>query len=149
MEHAYKSTRAKAWRNALVAVINAGLERDLFTLRARRIYGPEEETGAGGHAFAFEAGKIPALGWVSDAGFDELSFHVALWPTLDGERWVRCSNANRLAGEFFAYGWLERRRGLWLQTNSNPLSARRHRLAEVASLVVSPKGYADAGRFIL
>ena len=30
----YRTTRARAWRNLMVAAINAGLERDLFSLEA-------------------------------------------------------------------------------------------------------------------
>ena len=30
----YRTTRARAWRKLMVAAINAGLERDLFSLKA-------------------------------------------------------------------------------------------------------------------
>ena len=46
-------------------------------------------------SFVFDK-RASAIAWVGDAGFDELSIHVALWPTPDGERWVRVANAGQV-----------------------------------------------------
>ena len=135
------STRKKAWRNVMVAAINAGLDQKVFDLDA----GPE-----GVVQFRFEIEGVPAVAHVSNAGWDELSISVALWPTAEGERWVSCSNAGFLAGDCFAHGWLERRKGQWLQTPGRPeFQCRDARKATVEALAVKPNGYADHGRFMM
>jgi hypothetical protein len=48
---------------------------------------------------------------VHDAGFDELSIHVAVNPKDD---WVKASNAGFNAGDLFASTWLEREKGAWI-----------------------------------
>jgi hypothetical protein len=139
----------------MVSAINAGLQQRLFSLLPgdNRWLGFDAANNRNqyqGHVFRFVIDNIPAIGSVTDAGFDELSIHVAFWPTPDGERWVKSSNAFFLAGELFAYGWLERRDGAWLQTASKPgLSCRKPRLAVAAGVDVRPRGYADRGNFKL
>ena len=154
----YRALRAKAWRNAMVAAINAGLEQGHFGLKPGENLWPgagdveRERSGPGGaiYRFAF-AGGVPAIAWVGDAGFDELSVHVALWPTPEAERWIVCNNADRLAGEVFATSWLERRQAPYLQEATNLFFARRDRITMVASAGVDPHraGYRDRGRVIL
>ena len=134
------SERKKAWRNVMVAGINAGLDLKVFDLD----FGPEDRA-----QFRFEVEGIPAVAHVSDAGWGELSINVALWPTADAS-WIGCSNAGFLAGDCFAHGWLERRKGRWLQTPVRPeFQCRASRKATVAALAVKPNGYADHGRFMM
>lgn len=153
-----KSPRRRAWRNAMVAGINAALSRRFFSLRpgdnrwpgARRELHQQQSA----HVFHFEIGGIPAVASLWDAGWDEISVHVAFWPTEDGERWVAAANAGFLAGDLFASGWLERRNGAWLQVSSDTgknwsFRCRKSRLAAVAALQVRPAGYADRGSFAL
>lgn len=153
-----KSARKRAWRNAMVAGINEAIDRRLFTVRP----GDNRWPGATNDrfeqrepfAFSFSVGEIPAVASVHDAGFDELSIHVALWPTPEGERWVKPINAGFLAGDVFASGWLERRDGAWLQVSRDRgqgwgFRCRQNRLGEVAALNLRPKGYADRGSFKL
>ncbi len=153
-----KSSRRRAWRNAMVAGINEGLARRLFSLRAgdNRWPGadrePHEQKKA--HVYRFAIGDIPAIASLADAGWDEISVHVALWPTNDAEYWIPAGNAGFHAGELFASGWLERRNGAWLQVSSDSNNAwsfrcRKHRLAEAAALELRPAGYADRGNFAL
>ncbi|HWK33912.1 MAG TPA: hypothetical protein VNR51_09570 [Hyphomicrobium sp.] len=152
------SARQRAWRNAMVAAINEGLARRLFSLR------PGDNRWPGGnreqfaqqkpYVFRFAVGDIPAIASLWDAGWDEIAVHVALWPTPDAENWVGAGNAGFHAGELFASGWLERRSGAWLQVSSDrrngwSFRCRRHRLDEVASLELRPAGYADRGSFAL
>jgi len=150
-----KSARKRAWRNSMVAGINEAIDRRLFTIRpgdnrwpgASKDYGKTQP-----FTFRFSVGEIPAVASVHDAGFDELSIHVALWPTPEGERWVKAMNAGFLAGEVFASGWLERRDGAWLQvsrgsTHGWGFSCRQNRIIQVAELDLRPKGYADRGSF--
>lgn len=149
----YRSLRQKAWRNAIVSAINAGIQQQLFSiLPGDNRWTTSNERGAknGAQVFQFMVDSIPAIGSVSDAGFDELSIHVAFWPTQDAERWIVPSNAGFLAGELFATGWLERRAGAWLQTPSKvPICCRRGRLTIAAALDVAAAGYADRGSFVM
>lgn len=152
-----KSVRLRAWRNMLIAGINAAIDRRLFTIRPGDNRWPGHEPDKFGrrepHVFEFEIAGIPALCSVNDAGYDELAIHVSLWPTPDGERWVRAAMAGFLAGDAYASGWLERRDGAWLQVSSQRLrdqfSCRRDRLDQIAAIQVQPKGYADRGSFRL
>jgi hypothetical protein len=147
--------RDRAWRNAMVAGINAGLAQRLFSVRPgdnrwRGATSEDDHRRGETHIFRFALGDIPAIASVFDASWDELSIHVAFWPAPDGERWIGAFNADFRAGELFASGWLERRRGAWLQASSKPeLSCRKSRLATVATLAVEPRGYADRGSFML
>ncbi|MGY4177656.1 hypothetical protein ACVIHH_002947 [Bradyrhizobium sp. USDA 4518] len=144
------SNRRRAWRNAMVAGINAGIEQGLFTPRAGENSWSAPDPRCEGCTYRFTIEGIPAIASVHDAGWDELSIHVALWPTAEGERWVRTMYGGNFAGEVFASGWLERRDGAWLQVGDGPeLSCRKRRLAQVAALNIRPKGYADRGSFRL
>ena len=135
----------------MVAAINAGIAQGLFSIRPgdNRWPAGENQDRREAFSFNFSIGNIPAVASVQDAGFDELSIHAALWPTEDGLRVVKSLNAYFRAGEAFATGWLERREGAWLQVSSSSpeFTCRKHRLAEVAALNVSPRGYADRGSF--
>lgn len=145
----YGSARMRAWRNLMVAGINAGIDQRLFTVSPGDNRWPKTERMPVG-VFRFLVGDIPAVASVSDAGWDELSIHVAFWPTEDGARHVVAMNAGFYAGEVFASGWLERRDGAWLQSTAGPdFCCRKKRLHLVASLEVTPKGYADRGDFKL
>lgn len=144
----YRSMRRRAWRNAMISAINAGLERKLFSLRP----GDNRWKAAAGErgvVFEFNFGDgVPALAYVGDGGFDELSIHVALWPAQDGRRWVRTVNADFLAGDLYATGWVERRHGAWLRSSTRQFSCRSNRLALVAGETVEPRGYGDRGAII-
>lgn len=152
-----KSLRLRAWRNMLIAGINAAIDRRLFTVRPGDNRWPGCEPDKFGrrepYIFEFEIAGIPALCSVHDAGYDELAIHVSLWPTPDGERWVGAAMAGFLAGDAYASGWLERRDGAWLQVSSQKLrdqfSCRRNRIDEVVAIQIQPKGYADRGSFRL
>jgi hypothetical protein len=151
----YKSERAKVWRNMMVAGINAGIEKRLFTVLPNDNRWPgaavsehDRHLRPTFNVFHFDVGSIPAIGYVSDAGFDELSIHVMFWPNEKGEEWIRVYDAGFVAGDAFAAGWFERRDGAWLQSASDfNLSCRRKRLAEIAALEIVPRGFADRGNF--
>jgi len=151
----YKSSRARAWRNAMVAAINAGLKQKIFSLDPDEpgAWPPRETREMWGHhetrVYTFSIEDIPAIASVSDIGYDELSIHVALWPTKNAHDAIRASNAGFWAGEMFASGWVERREGRWLQRGPSLFKCRRERIATVAALDVAPTGYADSGKFFL
>ncbi|MBL3565497.1 hypothetical protein JMM59_10860 [Rhodovulum sulfidophilum] len=90
------STRKRAWRNVMVAGINAGIEQRLFSIRPADCRWPGWTVENGYHtgtSFEFSVAGIPALGWVGDIGHDELSIHVALWPTERGREIIAAANA--------------------------------------------------------
>jgi hypothetical protein len=131
-----------AWRNMMVAGINAGLERGLFGLS------PEDNRWDGDEAiYRFSFDSIPAIACVQDIGSSELSVHVAIQPTDRADDFIRTSNAGFIAGEAFASGWLERERGTWLQTPRAPTGCIRNALLErLAEVRPKPLGYADSGK---
>ncbi|MBN8840936.1 hypothetical protein F9288_05915 [Sphingomonas sp. CL5.1] len=153
-----RSKRRLAWRNLMVHAINAGIAQRLFTVRPGDNRWPgarkdrfDENIAA---TFRFEIDGMPAVGSVHDAGYDELSVHVALWPTKDAEYWVPAVGAGKLAGEAFAMGWLERRDGAWLQVLRDSrlrdsFRCKNSHLDRLAQLEVEPLGYADRGSFKL
>jgi len=134
-----------AWRNMMVAGINAGLEQGMFGLS------PEDNRWDGDEAvyrFAFD--DLPAIACVRDIGYGELSVHVAIEPTERAERHIRAYNAGFVAGEAFASGWLERESGAWLQTSRSPTGSIRNALLDrVADAPLTPLGYADRGRVMM
>lgn len=150
-EITYTTPHEKVWRNLMVAAINAGLQQKLFGLRPgdnRWLGHDNQQRDAFVFSFDFPDGT-PALGSVRDAGHDELSIHAVLEPTADGARWIKCSNAGFSAGNAFASGWLERRRGAWLQTNIDSFRCRRHVTEKAAAIEITPRGFGDRGAIIL
>ncbi len=152
MKIPYKTPRARAWRNAMVAGINAGIEQSLFSLRP----GDNRWKGANDRSkdffiFSFTVSDIPAVAAVSDAGYDEIFLHVVLWPKEGREHFVTLSNVDLYAGDLFAKGWLERRDGSYLQTpgsfGHSALACSFLRLDEAARLNIEPNGFSDSGKF--
>lgn len=148
----YRSTRDKAWRNLMVLAINEGIRRKLFSLKPYDNRWPGAEPESQGHRgtdflfdFDLPDGK-PAKGYVSDAGFGELSIHAAVNPKGD---WVRTSNGGFEAGDAFARGWLERDRGAYLQHSPEMFSCRRILVKPLGDMNVAPHGFGDRGRVIV
>jgi hypothetical protein len=155
MTSPYKTPRAKAWRNLLIAMINAGIEQKLIGLKEDENYwtSPADEKGRvfeKGVTFDFSVGEMPAAGYISDAGFGELHLCAALFPRED-RKFIRGFNSGFHAGEAFAHSWLERRKGAWLQTPNGKLtfSCRRELVRKLAAVSIAPLGYADHGRFMM
>jgi hypothetical protein len=146
------SARWRAWRNVLVSATNEGLRLGLFSMQPGDNRWPVKDDGRNpGAVFTFALPDgTPAVGYVNDAGWDELKVHCAANPTQDGPDHVRDFNAAFRAGEAFVAGWVERRKGTWLQVpHACGLKCRRELLAPLAALQIEPVGYADHGRFML
>ncbi len=138
--------RLRAWRNMMVGAVNAGLDQCVFGLE------PDDNRWAGDEAFVYRFSflDMPAIASVSDAGYDELSIHVAVNPAERAEKFIKSANAGLYAGDAFASGWLERRDGKWLQNSDHPCNAfRREILPIIANAVVMPTGYSEKGPFVL
>jgi hypothetical protein len=153
-EYEYSSVRKKAWRNLMVSTINEGLRQKFFSLRPgdNRWVGAKgpaiNVTGdVAGHIFDFNLPNgLPACAYISDAGFDEVSVHSAVYPK---GYLVRASNAGFEAGEAIGNTWLERRRGAWMQSASNLFTCRRNLVQALADLRVEPMGFGDKGNVIM
>lgn len=138
-------TKKVAWRNMMVAAVNAGLKQGHFGLAA------EDNRWNGDHViYHFDFGGLAAIAYVSDAGFGELSIHVAVNPTDRAEEFISGFNSGFIAGDAFGSGWLERERGAWLQTTSAPTGCIRAALLDrIVATRLIPNGFADEGRFMM
>lgn len=140
-----KGSRSKAWRNIMVAAINAGLDQNIFGLGETDNFWDGDSV-----TYHFNIANMHAIAAVRDIGFGELSIHVAVNPARDAEIWVRTFNAGFLAGDGFASGWLERKNGKWLQTPSRSTGKFRATVLPVLSnITIEPKGYSDQGQVML
>jgi hypothetical protein len=137
--------RRKAWRNVMIAAINAGLAQRIYGLDA----GDNRWTGDTA-TYRFTFAGLPAIACVRDAGFDELVIQTAVNPTPNADRWIRAINAGLDTGDAIAFGWLERRKGKWLQTaDGKPaFSSRRNILRIILNTEVEPDGYLGSGKFM-
>lgn len=137
--------RLAAWRNLLVAGLNAGLDQGVFGLASEDNFWDGEEA-----TFAFTFDGLPALGYVRDAGWGELAVHVAVNPTPSSKDRIRAFNAGFHAGDAFASGWFEREKGQWLQTtDSGTGSIRAGLLDRISAARLEPAGYSDSGRYMM
>ena len=146
----YKSERTRAWRNIMVAAVNAGLDAGLFTIRPN----DNRWDGAGDrHALCrahvtFEVAGLPAMAFFSDAGMGELNVGIAVNPTAIAVR-DKSAADNFSWGDAVALGWLERERGAWLQSSTSRFACRRALQMQLATLSVSPRCFGDYGRVIM
>ena len=148
----YRTVRERAWRNLMVCTINEGIHQRLFSLYPNDYrwagYEPKKDGQVkDGCLFDFMLPiGLPARGYVGDAGFGELSIHVAVNP--NGKS-VRAYNAGFDAGDVFAAGWLERETGAWLQSSTSKFNCRKSLLKPIADIEVRPRGFGDRGRVIM
>jgi hypothetical protein len=71
----------------LICAINAGVEQKVFGLQP----GPIRSDAQGGPDYVFSIGNdVPAVATAYDAGFDELRICVALWPSPEWRKYIRC-----------------------------------------------------------
>ncbi len=143
--------RWMAWRNMMVAAINAGLEQRLFGLSPGQNWWPGADPVTirsvwCSYRFVFDGG-IPGVASVDSSSGDELSIHVMLDPRDATIEPHSCEGLED--GGAVAHGWLERRLGVWIQDSGEQFSCRRVLLDRVANAKADPVGYADFGSFIL
>ncbi|HYD62836.1 MAG TPA: hypothetical protein VEC35_20955 [Noviherbaspirillum sp.] len=144
----YKTNRQKAWRNLMVSAVNEALRRRLFSLRPgdNRWPGHDDQYRTS-YLFDFVLPcGLPARVALHDAGFDELSVHVAVNPK--GDR-VRFFESGLSAGDAFGATWLERQRGAWIQSVDDSFRCRRSIIDTLIDMKVEPLGYGDRGRLIM
>lgn len=142
--------RWRAWRNLMVATVNAGLEQRLFGLSPGEDWWPraraEEGTARGLFRFSLD-GDMQALASVDAISGDELSLHVALNPAsgiVDPDETIGIDRAAA-----FGRCWLERRLGAWIQDGGEDFGCKRTIMQRVVGIQIKPLGYADQGSFIM
>jgi hypothetical protein len=128
----YKSDRMRAWRNLMVMAINQGLMRDIFTL--------DPNNDPGSTVYQFQDDGIYYLVDLHPIGHGELRLHVGA--SFEGD-WHR----EPYDCPIQAWGWLERKKGKWLQSGGHGRETRiplRWRGA-LAAMEVEPQGFVDNG----
>lgn len=146
-----RGVRWWAWRNLMVATINAGLEQRLFGLSPGENWWPgaspdSDKCARGNYRFVFDADLLAVVSVDAISG-DELSISVILKPkNVDIEPKWYCGLAS---GDAVAHGWLERRLGAWIQDASDRFSCKRALQARLVEVAIDPAGYSDQGSFIM
>lgn len=148
----YETARERAWRNVIVAAINAGLEQKVFSLRPNDNRWPRStmETSGGrpaGRLYDFTIANLPARAYVRDFGHGELVVHAAVNPR--GNAALKRAFAGFAAGDVYARTWLERLKGAWVQSSPTQLACRRHLLPLLAELEIETLGYGESGHVCL
>jgi hypothetical protein len=128
-----KSQRERARQNLLVAAVNRALERRLITLEC------EPVTPA---AFEFEIVGEPVIASVRDVGFDEISIKVMVRPTAQGRKFIHAAifGGWRKCAEAYAWAYLERRTGRYLQTTQG-YHGTREITCLLSELEIGPVGF--------
>lgn len=146
-----RGVRWYAWRNLLVAAINAGLEQRMFGLSPGENGWPgsapeSHECKRGIYRFMVD-GEMTAIASVNAISGDELSISVILNPRkADIQPEWYCGFAD---GDAVAHCWLERRLGAWIQDGGEGFRCRRFMQSRLADLAIEPNGYADQGSFFM
>lgn len=146
-----RGVRWHAWRNLLVAAINAGLEQRLFGLSPGENWWPggapaSHECQRSTYRFTVEGG-IAVIASVNAISGDELSISVILNPRkADIQPEWYCGLKD---GDAVAHGWLERRLGAWIQDGGESFRCKRAVQPRLADLAIEPNGYSDQGSFFL
>lgn len=84
--------------------------------------------------------RVSMTGWRAD----EARIAVAAWPTSEVDRWVAAMNAKALAGDVTAIGYLERKNGRLLLSNSfDPLMFIRKNRMDALKMLPMPDDAAD------
>jgi hypothetical protein len=127
------STREKARQNLQVAAVNAALKQQLIALECEPV-----ETAK----FEFELAGLPVLVCLHDAGFDEVGFYVMVAPTELGRKLhgVGGLHWRRKLCAAYAFYWLERRTGKYLQSSVN-YNGTKAVTKTLSDLTVVPNGF--------
>jgi len=139
----YVRPKAKAWRNLMVAAINAGIEQGLFSLSKDDNRWSETDPYKG-YVYKFSFIGFPSLCCVKNAGGGVLSLHAAVFPEPDAEQWLFLPQLGLSGGEAYGMGWLEREKEARLATSMGFFKARKNVLPILKEAEnISPQGYCD------
>jgi hypothetical protein len=145
MAERYTTPRQKAWRNLMVAGINAGLDANLFGLGEGENFWPHSERNSCALEFMF-GDTVPARVEVHAAGLGELSIAVYLRPTKQADDGGKIVGIGFRISEAYAHGYFERRTSKHLQSSPKPnFSCCDTLLETVAEMKIEPEGFDDLG----
>ncbi len=145
-----RGVRWQAWRNLLVAAINAGIEQKQFGLS------PGENWWAGGAPeshkcvrgiYNFFVEDESATASVDAISGDELSISVVVnprRPDLEPGMYFGLND-----GDAVAHCWMERRLGAWIQDGGVEFHCKRALQSRLQTMQVEPLGYSDLGSFFM
>lgn len=140
-----------AWRNLMVAAINAGIEKRLFGLSPEDNWWPgaaPESQRCQTFTYRFTLpGGPPCVASVDAMSGDELSISVVANPRDASD--VPSFYSSLESGDATAHGWVERRLGAWLQDGGEGVHVRRTLQPFLASIKLAPLGYSDQGPFFI
>lgn len=145
-----RSARWLAWRNLMVAAINAGIEKRLFGLSQEDNWWP----GGAPHSqrcqaftYHFVLQGLSCIASVDAISGDELAIAVVTNPR-DESNAPGCYSSLE-DGDATAQGWVERRLGAWLQDGGEAFHAKRALQPRLAKIEIAPLGYSDQGPFFM
>lgn len=148
---ARKSERWKAWSNLVVSAVNAGLDQGVFGLRPGENWKPVEKTdGLRPDRAIYRFEVVPGLAAVAAVGWQDhgvISVDVLLNPRKPTSHPMNFSSLRD--GDAFAYCWVERKLGAWIQEGGDSFPCKRTTRGLLAGLDIEPKGYAAVGSFML
>ncbi len=134
--------RYRAWRNVMVASVNAGIERGVLSLL------PGAQIAETVIQFRLDQNIVQAA--FSSDHWDEIHVQAFVNPRPG----VYAHSCNGLDGPLALYadcqvrGWVERRHGPYVQDGAL-LRCRRAMVHGLSGLAIEPNGYADHGRLRL
>lgn len=143
-----RSARWWAWRNVMVAAINAGIEQRWFGMSPHDNWWPGAVPD--GHecprfTYRLMLDGVPAAASVNVVSGDELSIAVVVNPRdpHDAPEWY----SGLEDGDATAHGWVERRLGAWLQDGGEAFHSKRALQPRLSAIKIEPLGYSDQGPF--
>ncbi len=145
-----RSLRWTAWRNLMVAAVNAGLEQRLFGLSPCENWWPggnPESQLCARYVYRFSlTGSHKAVASVDCHAGDELSIQVVFNPRPGMEP---SSFYSLRDGDAYATAWIERRLGAWIQDGGEDFSCKRAVQPSLGQMKIDTTGYSDLGSFFM
>lgn len=125
-----------AWRNIMVAAVNAGLKQGHFGLE------PDDNRFEGqDHVYRFDLEGLPGIAYVRAMADGELMLHAAINSSKQAEQTIRVGMAGLLGGEGFSEGRMERLDRKYLHSVRPYTSFRTTLLFHVSEMKVEPNGF--------
>lgn len=133
----YATPREKAYRNFMVAAVNAALRRQLFSL----VPGDRRHAACVYFDFELPNGRS-ARGYVAEDGTDRLAIHAAVNPRVD---WLHRAWLCETPGDAHGQTLIDRRVGAWIESLSQYFTGSPALVKELAAMQVQPACFGDRG----
>lgn len=126
----------EAWRNIMVAAVNAGQRQGHFGLE------PDDNRFDGvDHVYRFDLDGLPGIAYVRAMADGELLLHAAINSSKQAEKTIRVGMSGLLGGEGFSEGRLQRLDRKYLHSVRPYTQFRTTLLFKVAEMKVEPNGF--------